>query len=79
MNADFWQDCWRRGDIGFHQPRVLPLLQKHWPALALPAGSRWVTSLQGRLRAALGFWNPGGGEVQSSARRSRSAVLSTLP
>lgn len=48
MNADFWQDCWRRGDIGFHQPRVLPLLQKHWPALALPAGSRVLVPLCGK-------------------------------
>lgn len=47
MDATFWQDCWRRGDIGFHQPRVLPLLQKHWPTLGLAAGSRVLVPLCG--------------------------------
>ena len=23
MDANFWQDCWQRGDIGFHQIGVL--------------------------------------------------------
>lgn len=48
MQSDFWEDCWQRGDIGFHQPRVLPLLQKHWPALVLPAGSRVLVPLCGK-------------------------------
>ena len=48
MEADFWHDCWQRGDIGFHQPRVLPLLQKHWPVLGLPAGSRVLVPLCGK-------------------------------
>ena len=48
MDANFWQDCWQRGDIGFHQPRVLPLLQKHWPTLALPAGGRVLVPLCGK-------------------------------
>lgn len=46
---DYWLRCWEQGgEDFFHQPRVLPLLQKHWPALALPAGSRVLVPLCGK-------------------------------
>ncbi|KAF1708542.1 thiopurine S-methyltransferase [Pseudoxanthomonas kalamensis DSM 18571] len=48
MDTDFWLDCWQQGRTGFHQSRVLPLLQKHWPALGLPAGSRVLVPLCGK-------------------------------
>ena len=32
MDAEFWQERWRDGRIGFHQERSTPLLQKCWPA-----------------------------------------------
>lgn len=48
MDPEFWQQRWREGRIGFHQDRVMPLLEKHWPALALPQGSRVFVPLAGK-------------------------------
>jgi thiopurine S-methyltransferase len=48
MHADFWLERWRDGRTHFHQPQVTPLLQKHWPALALPPGSRVLVPLCGK-------------------------------
>ncbi len=48
MEADFWLQRWRQGQTRFHQTRVMPLLQKYWPGLALPAGSRVLVPLAGK-------------------------------
>ncbi len=48
MENDFWLERWRLGQTGFHQSRVLPLLQKHWSALGLPQGSRVFVPLAGK-------------------------------
>jgi thiopurine S-methyltransferase len=48
MEADFWLQRWREGHTGFHQDRVMPLLQRHWDALALPADSRVFVPLAGK-------------------------------
>lgn len=48
MDTDFWLQRWEQGQTGFHQPRVMPLLQKHWPALGMPAGSRVLVPLAGK-------------------------------
>lgn len=48
MEAEFWQQRWREGRIGFHRAEVMPLLQKHWPALALPANSKVFVPLAGK-------------------------------
>ncbi len=48
MDKDFWQQRWREGQIGFHQPRIMPLLQKHWRTLGLPADSRVLVPLAGK-------------------------------
>jgi thiopurine S-methyltransferase len=48
MDADFWLQRWDQGQIGFHQDRVMPLLEKHWPSLALPAGSQVFVPLAGK-------------------------------
>ncbi|HBK47035.1 MAG TPA: thiopurine S-methyltransferase [Xanthomonadaceae bacterium] len=48
MDADFWLQRWQDGQIGFHQGEVMPLLQKHWPALRLPRGSRVLVPLCGK-------------------------------
>ena len=48
MDPDFWLQCWREGHTGFHQARVLPLLQKHWPALGVPPGGRVFVPLAGK-------------------------------
>lgn len=48
MDPDFWHQRWREGRIGFHQDRVTPLLERHWPSLDLPAGSRVFVPLAGK-------------------------------
>jgi len=48
MEQAFWRQHWRDGRIGFHQSKVRPLLQKHWPALALEPGSRVFVPLAGK-------------------------------
>ena len=48
MRADFWEQRWREGQIGFHQDEVTPLLRQYWSSLALPAGSRVFVPLAGK-------------------------------
>ena len=48
MDPDFWHQRWRDNEIGFHQGEPAPLLQKHWPAVAAPAGSRVFVPLAGK-------------------------------
>jgi len=48
MDPDFWHQRWREGRIGFHQERPLPLLLKHWSALALAPGSQVFVPLAGK-------------------------------
>ncbi|WP_313494604.1 thiopurine S-methyltransferase [Stenotrophomonas sp.] len=48
MQPDFWLQRWQNGQIGFHRNEVMPLLQKHWPELQLPAGSRVLVPLCGK-------------------------------
>lgn len=60
MDKQFWLDRWQRREIGFHQPDVNPLLERHWTALALPARARVLVPLAGKSRdmtwlAAQGF------------------------
>ncbi len=48
MEADFWQQRWQEGRIGFHQDRETPLMLKHWPSLQVPAGIRVFVPLAGK-------------------------------
>jgi len=48
MEHEFWLQRWREGETRFHQERVMPLLQKYWPTLALPAESRVFVPLAGK-------------------------------
>ena len=48
MDAEFWNQRWREGRIGFHQDRVTPLLEQYWDALDLPAGARVLVPLAGK-------------------------------
>ena len=50
MDAEFWQQRWREGQIGFHQERVTPLLEQHWDAVGVPAGGRVFVPLAGKTR-----------------------------
>ncbi len=48
MEASFWHNKWQRGEIGFHQRLVNPLLVAHFAALNLAKGSRVFLPLCGK-------------------------------
>jgi thiopurine S-methyltransferase len=48
MEPSFWHSRWQTNNIAFHQPEVNPLLVRHFPALALPAGARVFVPLCGK-------------------------------
>ncbi|MFT0533791.1 thiopurine S-methyltransferase [Castellaniella hirudinis] len=48
MDADFWLQRWQAGQTGFHQDRVMPLLQKYWPRLGLAANAPVLVPLAGK-------------------------------
>lgn len=48
MDEEFWLQIWREGRIPFHLGMPAPALVRHWPALALPAGSRVLVPLCGK-------------------------------
>jgi thiopurine S-methyltransferase len=48
MDPDYWLARWNEGRTGFNQPGGNPLLQRHWPALGVPAGSRVFVPLAGK-------------------------------
>lgn len=48
MEPGFWLQRWQEGRIGFHRDAVMPLLQRHWHSLVLPAGSRVLVPLAGK-------------------------------
>ena len=48
MQAEFWHNAWKNRSIGFHLPKVNPLLIKYLPALELQKGSRIFVPLCGK-------------------------------
>lgn len=48
MDTEYWLQRWREGRTGWHHQEVMPLLEKHWPALGVPAGSRVLVPLCGK-------------------------------
>lgn len=48
MDTDFWLQRWQQGQTGFHQDRVMPLLQKHWAGLRVPTPGRVLVPLAGK-------------------------------
>jgi thiopurine S-methyltransferase len=48
MDPQFWLERWRAGRIGWHSERVMPLLEKHWPAAAVPPDARVLVPLAGK-------------------------------
>jgi len=48
MDLTFWRARWQNKDIGFHQPVIHELLQKHWPQLGLAANSQVFVPLCGK-------------------------------
>lgn len=50
MEADFWHQKWAKGETGFHQNNVNPLLAAHFDEVKPPAGSRLFVPLCGKTR-----------------------------
>lgn len=48
MKAEFWQERWQQGRIGFNQPTVNPLLIHYFNQLKLKKGSRVLVPLAGK-------------------------------
>jgi thiopurine S-methyltransferase len=48
VEAQFWQNRWRNGQIGFHQSSVDGKLRRHWPELPLRKGGRVFVPLCGK-------------------------------
>ena len=48
MEPEFWLQRWREGRIGWHHAAVMPLLEKHWPALDVPTHARVLVPLCGK-------------------------------
>lgn len=48
MDATFWHERWQNKDIGFHQPDIHALLQKHWARLGIGAASKVFVPLCGK-------------------------------
>jgi len=48
VEAQFWQNRWRNGQIGFHQSSVDGNLRRHWPELPLRKGGRVFVPLCGK-------------------------------
>ena len=48
MEREFWLARWDRQEIGFHQPRVNPFLQKLWPEVGVPGDSAVFVPLCGK-------------------------------
>ncbi|MFP4262875.1 MAG: thiopurine S-methyltransferase [Halomonas sp.] len=43
-----WLARWREGRIGFHRDAPHPALRRHWPGLAVPAGTKVLVPLCGK-------------------------------
>lgn len=48
MEAEFWNERWQRGEIGFHKSRVNPLLQRWWPVVDIQPQERVLVPLCGK-------------------------------
>jgi thiopurine S-methyltransferase len=48
VHPEFWLERWTSGQIGFHQARVSPDLERHWPDLKCAPGTRVFVPLCGK-------------------------------
>lgn len=48
METEYWLKRWRESRTGWHHDKVMPLLEKHWPALAVPRVARVLVPLCGK-------------------------------
>ena len=72
MQPEFWHKKWDSNQIGFHQPEVNAYLQRHWPALAIPAQARVLVPLCGKSLDLL--WLAGQGHQVLGIELSEKAV-----
>lgn len=72
METGFWHAKWEKGEIGFHQDDVNPLLLDHFGDLALAPGSRVFVPLCGKTRDIR--WLLASGYRVAGAELSRLAV-----
>jgi len=72
MEPAFWHKKWADNQIGFHQAQASPYLQRYWPALGLPAGSRVLVPLCGKSLDLA--WLAGQGHRVLGIELSRRAV-----
>ncbi|WP_225616187.1 thiopurine S-methyltransferase [Methylomonas albis] len=50
MDHDFWHQRWQQNQIGFHQQAFNPILQLHWPRLAIRQNARVLVPLCGKSK-----------------------------
>lgn len=67
MEPAFWQERWQLNQIGFHEPSVHPLLERHWRAVAGTASGAVLVPLCGKSV-----------DMQWLAQRGHSVVGSEL-
>ncbi len=83
MEPQFWHERWQRNEIGFHQDAPHPSLDRHWSALALPAGSRVFVPLAGKSHDLLWLAERGhevvGIELSKLAVQQFNAELAAAP
>lgn len=48
MENEYWLKRWREGRTDWHHDAVMPLLEKHWPALGIAHGIRVLVPLCGK-------------------------------
>ena len=48
MDPDFWQQRWRRNEIGFHRDDVHPALERHWATIARDSSRPVLVPLCGK-------------------------------
>jgi thiopurine S-methyltransferase len=48
MDPSFWHQRWSHGQIGFHQQRVTPLLERYWESTGVESGACIFVPLAGK-------------------------------
>ena len=71
MDAEFWHSKWERGEIGFHNSEVNPLLARNWPCMGHLGGTVFVPLCGKTLDIA---WLLGQGYAIAGAELSEKAV-----
>jgi len=55
MDADFWHERWKNGQIGFHQDEINPYLMRYWSALELKKDDTVFVPMAGKSKDILWF------------------------